>query len=176
LAERHTFDGTTISDVLIVMFDNDKLICDRALGFKTSCFRTIPPYTWRRPMHHPLNPKDTHGRHRPRRSASLGPTRVHRFAQGLADPRNDPAIAVLDVNDGEDRETFELPGADLSGEKRTVRVFPRQADAFGCSSCFLVNRSLCHPGAARTLRSVARYAENWRCISRPVNAIAHKRD
>jgi hypothetical protein len=43
LAERHTFDGTTISDVLIVMFDDDKLICDRALGFKTSCFRTIPP-------------------------------------------------------------------------------------------------------------------------------------
>jgi hypothetical protein len=55
--------------------------------------------------------------------------------EGLAGPRNDAAIAVLDVDDGEDRETFEPPGADLSGEKRTVRVLPGQADAFSCSRC-----------------------------------------
>jgi Domain of unknown function (DUF4193) len=32
----------------------------------------------------------------------------------------------------------------FTGEKRTVRVLSRQADAFSCSSCFLVNRSICH--------------------------------
>jgi hypothetical protein len=56
----------------------------------------------------------------------------------LAGRRNDAAIAVLDVDDGEDLEAFELPGADLSGEELTVRVLPKQADEFTCSSCFLV--------------------------------------
>jgi hypothetical protein len=56
----------------------------------------------------------------------------------LAGRRNDSAVAVLDVDDGEDLEVFELPGADLSGEELTVRVLPKQADEFTCSSCFLV--------------------------------------
>jgi hypothetical protein len=57
----------------------------------------------------------------------------------LAGRRNDAAVAVLDVDDGEDLdEAFELPGADLSGEELTVRVLPKQPDEFTCSSCFLV--------------------------------------
>ena len=36
-------------------------------------------------------------------------------------------------------ENFELPGADLSGEELSVRVIPKQADEFTCSSCFLVH-------------------------------------
>ncbi len=56
----------------------------------------------------------------------------------LAGRRNDAATAVLDVADGEELEDFELPGADLSGEELTVRVVPKQADEFTCSSCFLV--------------------------------------
>lgn len=41
--------------------------------------------------------------------------------------------------DAEDiAETFELPGADLSGEELSVRVVPKQADEFTCTSCFLV--------------------------------------
>ena len=36
-------------------------------------------------------------------------------------------------------ESFELPGADLSGEELSVRVLPRQADEFTCSRCFLVH-------------------------------------
>jgi hypothetical protein len=56
----------------------------------------------------------------------------------LAGRRNDAATAVLDVDDGEELEDFELPGADLSGEELTVRVVPKQADEFTCSSCFLV--------------------------------------
>ena len=35
-------------------------------------------------------------------------------------------------------EALELPGADLSGEELSVRVVPKQADEFTCSSCFLV--------------------------------------
>ena len=60
--------------------------------------------------------------------------------EALAGRRNDAATAVLDVDDGEaELEAFELPGADLSGEEFTVRVVPKQADEFTCSSCFLVH-------------------------------------
>lgn len=57
----------------------------------------------------------------------------------LAVRRNDPATAVLDVDDTDAVDSYELPGADLSGEEFTVRVVPRQADEFTCSSCFLVH-------------------------------------
>ncbi|KAA0082486.1 DUF4193 domain-containing protein [Mycolicibacterium sp. P9-64] len=56
----------------------------------------------------------------------------------LGGRRNDAAVAVIDFDEGEDLEGFELPGADLSGEEFTVRVLPKQADEFTCSSCFLV--------------------------------------
>ena len=59
--------------------------------------------------------------------------------EALAGGRNDAATAVLDVDDGEDLDSFELPGADLSGEEFVVRVVPKQADEFTCSSCFLVH-------------------------------------
>lgn len=36
-------------------------------------------------------------------------------------------------------ESFELPGADLSGEELSIKVLPKQADEFTCSSCFLVH-------------------------------------
>jgi Domain of unknown function (DUF4193) len=52
--------------------------------------------------------------------------------------RYDAATAVFDVDDGDGGDPFELPDADLSGEELTVRVVPRQADEFTCSSCFLV--------------------------------------
>jgi hypothetical protein len=47
--------------------------------------------------------------------------------------------AVLDVEESDAAESFELPGADLSGEELSVRVIPKQADEFTCSSCFLVH-------------------------------------
>ena len=50
----------------------------------------------------------------------------------------DADAAVLDVDDGDPADSFELPDADLSGEELTVRVVPKQADEFTCSSCFLV--------------------------------------
>ncbi|WNG88162.1 DUF4193 domain-containing protein [Mycobacterium sp. ITM-2016-00317] len=66
---------------------------------------------------------------------------VEESLEALAGRRNDAATAVLDVEDSEDLDSFELPGADLSGEELTVRVLPKQADEFTCSSCFLVHHS-----------------------------------
>ncbi|AII08307.1 DUF4193 domain-containing protein [Rhodococcus opacus] len=53
--------------------------------------------------------------------------------------RKDTQSPVVDVEDSDTAESFELPGADLSGEELTVRVIPKQADEFTCTSCFLVH-------------------------------------
>jgi hypothetical protein len=52
--------------------------------------------------------------------------------------KKDAATAVIDVDDGDAADSFDLPDADLTGEELTVRVVPKQADEFVCSSCFLV--------------------------------------
>jgi hypothetical protein len=52
--------------------------------------------------------------------------------------KKDAATAVIDVDDGDAADSFDLRGADLTGEELTVRVVPKQADEFVCSSCFLV--------------------------------------
>ncbi|AVM00518.1 dUTPase [Gordonia iterans] len=52
--------------------------------------------------------------------------------------RNEAAAADVDVDETDTAESFELPGADLSGEELSVRVVPKQDDEFTCSSCFLV--------------------------------------
>jgi hypothetical protein len=44
----------------------------------------------------------------------------------------------VDLDEAEAAESFELPGADLSGEELTVTVVPIQSDEFRCSRCFLV--------------------------------------
>ena len=46
---------------------------------------------------------------------------------------------ALDVDELDTAESYDLPGADLSGEEFVVRVMPKQADEFTCSSCFLVH-------------------------------------
>jgi hypothetical protein len=53
--------------------------------------------------------------------------------------RNEAQSGAVDVDESESAENFELPGADLSGEELIVRVLPKQADEFTCSSCFLVH-------------------------------------
>jgi hypothetical protein len=53
--------------------------------------------------------------------------------------RNDKSTSTVDVDEFEQAENLELPGADLSGEELSVRVLPRQADEFTCSRCFLVH-------------------------------------
>ncbi|MBR7743442.1 DUF4193 domain-containing protein [Phycicoccus sp. BSK3Z-2] len=53
--------------------------------------------------------------------------------------RVDSRASSVDVDETEQAEGFELPGADLSGEELSVRVLPRQQDEFTCSRCFLVH-------------------------------------
>ena len=57
----------------------------------------------------------------------------------LTASRKDTQSPVVDVEDSDTAESVELPGADLSGEELTVRVLPKQADEFTCTSCFLVH-------------------------------------
>ncbi|MPV49418.1 MULTISPECIES: DUF4193 domain-containing protein [unclassified Pseudactinotalea] len=67
--------------------------------------------------------------------------------------RSDQQSGVVDEDETEAAEGFELPGADLSGEELSVRVIPRQADEFTCSKCFLVHH-----------RSQLAYTENGRPV------------
>jgi hypothetical protein len=56
----------------------------------------------------------------------------------LKSRRTDKPSAVVDEDETDLAEGYELPGADLSGEELLVRVMPAQADEFTCASCFLV--------------------------------------
>jgi hypothetical protein len=46
---------------------------------------------------------------------------------------------TVDLDEAEVADSFELPGADLSGEELTVTVVPMQRDEFRCTRCFLVH-------------------------------------
>jgi hypothetical protein len=48
------------------------------------------------------------------------------------------STAIVDDDDPNDVDLFEMPGADLPGEELSVTVIPKRADEFTCSSCFLV--------------------------------------
>ncbi|KYH44079.1 uncharacterized protein DUF4193 [Branchiibius hedensis] len=63
----------------------------------------------------------------------------HDSIEELKSRRVDKNAASVDVDESEQAEGFELPGADLSGEEFTVTVIPRQADEFTCSRCFLLH-------------------------------------
>ncbi len=56
----------------------------------------------------------------------------------LTGRRND-SPATLDSDDSDSADSYDLPGADLSGEELYVRVIPKRADEFTCGSCFLVH-------------------------------------
>ena len=53
--------------------------------------------------------------------------------------RAEASTSVIDVDEDDAAESFELPGADLTDEELSVRVIPKQTDEFTCSSCFLVH-------------------------------------
>ena len=62
--------------------------------------------------------------------------------QELKVQRADAQSGTIDVDEGDLDDVLELPGADLSGlsaEELTVRVLPKQADEFTCSTCFLLH-------------------------------------
>jgi len=59
--------------------------------------------------------------------------------EGLkAQQRGGAMTAVIDVEESDAIDGFDLPGADLSGEELLIKVVPAQADEFTCMSCFLV--------------------------------------
>jgi hypothetical protein len=51
---------------------------------------------------------------------------------------NTNASNLIDEDEAALADSYELPGADLSGEEIQVFAMPAQADEFTCSSCFLV--------------------------------------
>lgn len=53
--------------------------------------------------------------------------------------RDDSKSHAVEVDEAEAAESFELPGADLSGVELDVEVIPEQADEFTCTTCFLVH-------------------------------------
>ena len=57
----------------------------------------------------------------------------------LTASRNEAQSPAVDIEDTDTAESFELPGADLSGEEFTVHIVPKQPDEFTCTSCFLVH-------------------------------------
>jgi hypothetical protein len=62
--------------------------------------------------------------------------------KALSARRSDPQSGAVDVDETDLNEALELPGADLSylsEDELTMRVVPKQADEFTCSSCFLVH-------------------------------------
>ncbi|MDP7707533.1 MULTISPECIES: DUF4193 domain-containing protein [unclassified Mycobacterium] len=72
---------------------------------------------------------------------ALRPTEIDEMSEdsvGQLNARHREALLV-DVDEAEAAESFELPGADLSGEDLSVRVVPKQSDEFICSRCFLVH-------------------------------------
>jgi Domain of unknown function (DUF4193) len=57
----------------------------------------------------------------------------------LAARHDHDQAGLLEPDEADAAESFELPGADLADEQLTVRVIPKQADEFTCSVCFLVH-------------------------------------
>lgn len=53
--------------------------------------------------------------------------------------RSSPASGMVDTDEADLAESFELPGADLLDEELTVAVVPMRADEFRCTRCFLVH-------------------------------------
>ncbi|MEN0134588.1 MAG: DUF4193 domain-containing protein [Rhodococcus sp. (in: high G+C Gram-positive bacteria)] len=74
----------------------------------------------------------------------------------LTASRKESQSPAVDIDDTDPAESFDLPGADLSGEEFTVRVIPKQSDEFTCTSCFLVHhRSRLAPGGQLICRDCA---------------------
>lgn len=58
--------------------------------------------------------------------------------EGLSTPRERSQTSLMEMDEPEMTDGFDLPGADLSGLELTVEVVPQQSDEFTCMSCFLV--------------------------------------
>lgn len=59
--------------------------------------------------------------------------------EALKARRAEGTTGEVDEDETATAESYELPGADLSGEELSVSVVPIQNNEFTCSSCFLVH-------------------------------------
>lgn len=57
----------------------------------------------------------------------------------LKSTRSDKPTAVVEDDETDLANGYELPGADISGEELLVQILPPQPDEFTCASCFLVH-------------------------------------
>ena len=64
----------------------------------------------------------------------------------LATRRTSAQSATVDVDEAEQADVYELPGAEVTDEELTVPVIPMRADEFRCSSCFLGHHRSQHAG------------------------------
>ena len=64
--------------------------------------------------------------------------REDEFTQMPEGPESGKAADVIDLEEAGLADTYELPGADLSGEELLIDVVPVQFDEFTCMFCFLV--------------------------------------
>jgi hypothetical protein len=71
----------------------------------------------------------------PRRHADLDEDSL----EELKARRTSTQSTLVDIDETEGADSFELPGADLSDEELTVAVVPMRTDEFRCSKCFLVH-------------------------------------
>jgi hypothetical protein len=78
------------------------------------------------------------------RNGGRGAAERHRVGAGCWPPARRPNV---DLDEADDQDGLELPGADLSGEELVMPVIPKRADEFTCGSCFLVQH---RSWAART--------------------------
>jgi enoyl-CoA hydratase/carnithine racemase len=72
---------------------------------------------------------------RPQRRNALNTELVDTLRDAVVKAAADDVRAIVLTGAG----TVFCAGADLSGEELSVRVVPKQADEFTCSSCFLVH-------------------------------------
>jgi len=73
----------------------------------------------------------------PRRTVSIDALGID-GVENLIPPRQARVDALDPDEELDPAESFELPGADLSGEELKVAALPRQADEFVCGGCFLI--------------------------------------
>ena len=78
----------------------------------------------------------------------------------LKERRNDAAAAVIDVDETDTAESFELPGADLSGEELSVRVVPNKPMSSAARPASWSSTVTATPGNAQGCRSAATARHN----------------
>ena len=74
--------------------------------------------------------------------------------------RNDAAASIIDIDEADTAESFELPGADLSGEELPVRVVPNKPTSSPARPASWSTTDTATPANAQVYRSAATARHN----------------